>query len=149
MSLHYDDEEIQKFANITPEKRLSTILTLGKKQCVYGKCSVYNAQKDRIDITDEDKNPIPTLTLIDMLNKIDKEDLIKLGIMVYPASLYVFDTIPVPPIQIRPPDSLTGRPNKLTLALKNILTVIQISQQKCKKSYRRINYTLYKLKNLN
>jgi DNA-directed RNA polymerase beta' subunit len=37
----------------------------------------------------------------------------------------MFDVIPIPPLQIRAPDPLTGKPGKLTVALKMILTAIQ------------------------
>lgn len=125
MSLHYDDEEINRFANIMPEKRLDVIINEGIKECKQKNCKVYEAPADSIDIVEKGKAAhIPTAVLIDMLNKMDEEDLIKLGVMVYPASLYLFDTIPVPPIQFRAPDPLNGDPAPLTVALRNVLNAV-------------------------
>lgn len=127
MSLYYSDEEIAKYANVAPDKRLNVIDAKGKRECILGSCVEYNAPTAGIGITVTEKKktaPIPMLSLISLLDRMDKEDLVKLGVMIYPASLYVFDTIPVPPIQVRAPDSLTGKESKLTLALKNILQLV-------------------------
>lgn len=168
MKLSYTDDVINKYINVAPEKRLAMIDKNEKGVCRYGKCITYKAIANSSAIGIERKIkteaqaapaggdngsppkkekktqvvPISMLELVNKLNRMDREDLLKLGISVYPASLYVFDTIPVPPLSLRPPDSLTGRPHLITNALRNIIAEAQNPKED--RAYRIENaYKLY------
>lgn len=137
-TLAYSDEEINKLVNVSQNKRLGELIATGNNSCKFGKCNFYFAPEKSIRIVKDtkksgEKGPNVELSMIEVighLEKMEKDDLIKLGINVFPATLYVFSTIPVPPIQIRAPDtSIPGRvkSHPLTNALRQIIIAIESS----------------------
>lgn len=127
LPLHYGDDELDRFINHSGDNRLKVIHENARKMCT-GTCNTYLSKEDSIEILmlgkKKVRTEVPILDVIGLLNKMRESDLIKLGVNVFPASRYVMDAIPVPPIQIRPPDAETGKPHPLTVALKQILVEI-------------------------
>lgn len=136
LPMHYTKKELQRFINIPSQNRLEAITESGIKSCGTSRCATsaekgYTFKKDVYQILYAGTAQ-PAIKILNLLNKMSQRDLAMLGIDVFPASRFMMDAIPVPPIQFRPPekDANSKFKHPLTMALYRILEPIYKSDSK-------------------